>query len=482
MKKIIAFLAGLIMWGIMTSASAVTYTEIGEYEKASEVDRRISNNSSHESDVIVFTRNGKPLLPDLEKRKKQEAVNELNFTFDSPEYPWTAEELATLQQLIADFYPLIVKIYSHPAFPITVNVRKNPTITFAGLYYPSSNEIVLPNLTTSDPLLHEMIHAFRDDLVIFSNVFEEGMTRAAEVAIFKALATYPYWNRDHSYSIDVYYELNNETAIASRYGNFFMGFPNPLMKYQQAGYAWGKLLIEDNTFLAKFNALYYPVCYTDPTLAGSPALLRTMAERVKHRVENVPFRVWYEGQHIFDENPGTGYQTLYKGDTSILYLFSRDQDGIEQALPGVNVAWELFSCGGDLLRSGTGQTTAYGWVDFPLSELSSLYQGKVRIEAQFFLPDTVVTRRVFASTAQPQGIFGITDGCEGEIEMVRVGKGGGTNIRNVAIHNGAFSIPELSAIAGKFVLMQSGGAKRTITKDASDYFVKFGIPTEEMQR
>lgn len=476
MKKTITLLAGLIVWGFVNSAAAVNFVEVKSGESPSEMDYRISHGTSLDSDVVVFKKNGKPLLPDLEKQKKQQPANELSFTFDSPEYPWTVEELATLQQLIADFYPVIKKIYGNPAFLITVNIRKNPTITLAGLYYPSGNEIVVHDLNTIDPVIHEMIHAFRDDLVISSNAYEEGMTRAAEIAAFGELPQYPYWDRNHSYDIDVYYDLNNEPGIASSSGNFFMGFPNPLMKYQQAGYAWGKLLIEEDAFLAKFNALYYPLGYADPAIAGSTPTLRTMAAKLKHRVEGEPFSAWYDRQHIFDENPGMGYQTLYKGDVDILYLFSRDPDGTVHRLPGVDVEWEIYSCGGALLRTGMDQTTEYGWVDFRLWELSSQYQGKVRIEARHFLPDTIITRQVFASTAQRSGIFGIADVCEGEIDLVRVS---GTNVRNVAIRNGAFVIPELSSIAGKFVLKQNGGAERTVTKDASDYFVMFGTSAGE---
>lgn len=471
MKKLLCFLAGFIVWSVVTGASAVTFVEVGGGESPSETDFRIAHGKPLDGDVVVFTRGGIPVLPDLGKRDPDTA-HELGFTFDSPEYPWTGEELATLQTAIVDFYPVIKKIYGNPAFSISVNVRKNPTIDFTGMYYASSNEIVLHDLNTISPFVHEMIHALRDDLVIGSSAYEEGMTRAAEIAAFNELPQYQYDNRNHSYSIDVFYDLNNEPSIASKRGDFFRGFPNPFMKYQQAGYAWGKVLIEDNAFLSNFNSEYYALGYGDPSMSGNTVNLKGIAEKIKHRVENEYFKTWYDQQYIFNENPETGYQTLYKGDTAVLYVFYRDSGGFEQPLQGVPVSWDIFSCEGTKLSGGTDVTSDYGWVGFPLNQTQ--YQGKVRIDADIHLPELTLKRTVLATTAPQAGIFGITEKCSGEIDFVRVSSDGKSNVRNATITNGAFSIPELESIPGKFTIIERGVTKKTITKDASSYFVILG--------
>lgn len=475
MKKIICLLAGLIALGFVNSAAAINFVEVQSWESPSEIDYRISHGKPLDGDVVVFTRDGKPLLPDLAQRKKQEAANELSFTFDSPEYPWTAQELATLQQLVADFYPVVKKIYGNPAFSITVNIRKNPTITFAGLYYPSNNELVIHDLNTFDPFVHEMIHAFRDDLVISSNAYEEGMTRATEIAAFGELPQYPFADRNYSHGDYVYYELNNQEGISSKNGNFFLGFPSPEMRYQTAGYAWGKLIIEDNAFMAKFNTMYYPLAYTDPSISSNTTILKGLAEKIKHRIESESFNSWYSRQYIFNENPGTGYQTVYRGYPNILYVYERDASGFEHPLEGVTVTYQIYSCDGVNLSNGTGVTSELGWIEIPIWLLYPDYKGKIRIVADIYLNSGIsIKRELFASTTLRSGIFGICDECTGEIDIVRVSSDGKNNVRNVAIENGAFSIPELASIPGKFTIKQHGGAERTITKDASDYFVIFG--------
>lgn len=472
MKMLRGLLAGLGVLFSVTGASAVNFMEVVSGESPSETDYRLTRESSLVGDVVVFTAQGKPLLPDLAARNVPGVANEMSFTVDSPEYPWNDQERATIRQVIADFYPVIKKIYGNPAFAISVNIRKNPTIDFAGMYHATSNEIVLRDLDTINPLVHEMIHALRDDLAIGCAAYEEGMARAAEIAAFSQLTQYPYDNRNHSYSIDVFYDQNNEPGIASQGGDFFRGFPNPFMKYQQAGYAWGKVLVEDPSFLARFNAEFYALGYGDPTLSGNIAGLKGLAGKIARRVENDSFQTWYDQQYIFNETPASGYQTLYKGDTAVLYLFYRDGNGFERPMQGVPVSWNMFSCEGTSLLTGSGTTSDYGWIGFPLDQAG--YRGKVRIEADFHLPDQTLRRTVSATTGTQAGIFGIADRCSGEIDFVRVSADGKRSVRNVAIENGAFTIPELESVAGKFTLVERGGEERTITKDASSYFVILG--------
>ena len=58
--------------------------------------------------------------------------NELNFTFNSAANPWTAPELAILQQAVQDIYPVAKAVYGQPAFPLVVNIRKTTDLTYSG--------------------------------------------------------------------------------------------------------------------------------------------------------------------------------------------------------------------------------------------------------------------------------------------------------------------------------------------------------------
>ena len=103
--------------------------------------------------VIVFTdHQGRPILPDLDaarSRFKQSegrlrpAANELTFTFDSPYYPWSPAELTDLQAQLGSYYPTAKAFYGSPAFNITVNVLKNPTLSLPGVYFASVNAMVV---------------------------------------------------------------------------------------------------------------------------------------------------------------------------------------------------------------------------------------------------------------------------------------------------------------------------------------------------
>src|SRR5262249_37144659 len=148
--------------------------------------------------IVVFVdADGKAILPHLEAAQTLASfsANELTFTFDSKDYPWTDAQLAVLKNAITDFYPVIKSIYGNPAFSLNINIRQDPTIGYDGLYFPSLNEMVMRSPSRLDVLGHEMVHSFRDDLVITLPSFEEGMTRAAEVELFDRLPQYQYWDR-----------------------------------------------------------------------------------------------------------------------------------------------------------------------------------------------------------------------------------------------------------------------------------------------
>jgi hypothetical protein len=457
MKKLWSFSLVVISFcAFVANAHAVKFIEIADGSFA----------ESGEGDVIVFTKGGKPILPDLEKsRGKRPPVqkNEISFTFNSPEYPWSAEELATLQQWVDDLYPVMKKIYGSPAFSISVNVSKNPTISSAGYYYSGSNEAILRKLAI-DVLCHEIIHAFHDDLVIYADIFEEGLTRAAEIAVLAYLPQYHHlWPTNPFDGIDVFYEMNNQPEIASFGGYFSNGFVNILMRYQQAGYAWGKIYLEDQRFFKKFNAQYYFKALNDPSFNQSDVeKLKNIAGTIKRTVEKQKFNVWYGEQHIFNTDPEEGYQTVFKGDNNTLYVFSR-VDGWETMLSGVNVSWEIFSCQGAYLSSGSAVTGAYGWVEIPVWQPA--YQGKVQIDVRVDLsPDATIERSIITLNGVRAGIFGVTSACEGEVKI------GGQMGSSALVVNGAFSIPELENMAGTFKVNQGKNGK-TVTKDAGDYFV-----------
>ena len=191
-------------------------------------------------------------------------------------------------------YPVAKAIYGSPAYNIsTVNVRKDPTLSGVSGYYDlSANEMVL-RTSRSDALCHEMIHAFRDDNMVGLSTYEEGMTRAAEVEVFNQLPDYSHFDKHHSYTYDVYYESLNNPAVGSQNGTFSSLATLFLLRYQLAGYAWGKALIENSDFLFDFNRDFYARILVDPDVRYQEAGLLAIAAAIQPTVEGLPFQEWY---------------------------------------------------------------------------------------------------------------------------------------------------------------------------------------------
>jgi hypothetical protein len=164
--------------------------------------------------IVVFVdHDGQPIHAILEAPEAKPLTTaapqtDLTFTFDSPDYPWTDDELVLLTTTLNACYPLAKVIYGEPAFSASVNIEKSPYIGGSGAFWATSHNqsYIAIESVTSDVICHEMLHAFHADELILLNTFEEGLVRAAEVEIFDRLPDFPHWDKYHSYSFDVDYE------------------------------------------------------------------------------------------------------------------------------------------------------------------------------------------------------------------------------------------------------------------------------------
>lgn len=175
--------------------------------------------------------------------------NELTYTFISPDQPWTALQISTLNTYVSDFYPVTKNVIGNSFFNITVNVRQDSNlINYAGYNISSINEMDLWKLQ-DHVFCHESIHAFRDDYIMGLSTYEEGMTRESEVEVFNQLSNYTHPNGDfHSYTYDIYYEGLNSPEIAAYQGNLFTNIAHNFLRYQLASYIWAKAYLEDHNF------------------------------------------------------------------------------------------------------------------------------------------------------------------------------------------------------------------------------------------
>jgi len=399
--------------------------------------------------------------------------NRLLFTFSSLNSPWTPDELDVLNNAIADFYPVIKSLYGEPAFTITVNLRKDPSILFPGEYSPKAKEIVLRDATQLDVLCHEMIHAFRDRNMILINSYEEGMTRAVQVEVFNRLPDYTFWNENHRYIYDVYYEGLNRRIIGSQSGNFDYASPFLLLRYNLAGYAWAKVLLENPDFFAEFNRRLYARAMIEPAVLSDIPTLREMARSLQPVVEGKPFLNWYERQGIFDPAPEDGY-FLYQNISNFnVYYFFRDKSGHEKMIPGAPIAWDIFDFENRPLLSGNGVTTDLGWVSIA-PVFPDGYRGRIKIVASAETPDGVLTNTAFAPVGDNAGIFGILeDFNSGTVIITALDANLPPAVEDVS--RGMFQVPSFADEKGRFIIVYDDGKGNTFSKrfnkDASDYFL-----------
>ena len=438
--------------------------------------------------TVLVDSNGKPVFSQAKGKGPGKpgtdpgatAGNELTFTFNSELNPWSPTELAQLQTAIQAIYPVAKAVYGPPAFNLTVNVTKAATLSFSGEYNVSLNQIVLLDAWHADVLCHEMLHAFRDANMVGFSSFEEGMVRAAEIEIFNRLPQYDYpMGKHHSYTYDVYYEGLNRPSIGARNGNFFAGYVSPLLRYQLAGYAWGKALLENPGFLRAFNAQLYQQCAKDPSITSSETRLLGLLAAVQPSVEGKRFHNWYAQQGVLNMDPPRGYMLYNRMNQATLDFFFRGDDGQEIMLAGQSILRWIGDYQDAEFDSATELTDDFGFVSY-VPNIPAGYVGRTKIAATgvYVNPGTsvqsLVTDVAYECVGCNIGVFGVVPELDaGAVEIIPLDAP--DEPLTVELINGAFALPSMAAPRGRFVAtvtdLQGRTVSRQFTKDASDYFL-----------
>jgi uncharacterized repeat protein (TIGR01451 family) len=400
---------------------------------------------------------------------------ELTFTFDSPGNSWSADELTTLRQEVNDFYPVARVLYGVPASALSVNIRKVLTTAYSGEYNPVLNEIGLLDAAHPDVLCHEMLHAFRDDLMVRLSSFEEGMVRAVEIEVFNRLPSYSYpLGKNHSYSYDVYYEGLDKPNIGSQNGDFFSGYVSALLRYELAGYAWGKALLENTNFFVDFNRELFAQASVDPSILSTESNLVALAGAVQGNVEGKSFARWYAQQGVLNTDPPRGYWLYDRLNQFTIDYFVRSDHGQEIMLPDATITHSIYDCQDQLLDRGSDQTSAYGLIMYT-PNLPVSYAGRVRIVCAATTPENeVVTDNAFAYAGSETGVFGIIIGPQSGLVRLTPLDAALPPVQ-VNVFNGAFTAESLTTVKGRLIATFTDAAGRScsrqFTKDASEYFL-----------
>ncbi len=441
--------------------------------------------------IVLIDANGQAILPDAQKARELRvseggatlqapAENELNFTFDSPSEPWTSEELASVTGWTDVCYGEIRTLYGPPAFSNVVNVVKSTAISAVGTYSTYSNVITLKHIA-GQVLCHEMVHAFHDDYLLSQSSWEEGFARAVEVEACKraGLAN----TNAHDYYYDVAYEELNRPVVGAKNGRLWAGWSQSLLRYQLAGYAWAKAMIEDDTFFIHFNSALYAAAVADLSILSDEEGLKVFAADAKPTIEAVDFETWYPAQHVLNTDPPTGnfiYIRASNNTSVVVYLLNRQASGTESDLGGLQIDWTAADCEGNVFASGSGTTTDYGWVPIDTPEFRRYYydygyEGRVEVMASAVVDGERLEDISYIKSSPGNGVFGVVVGEDtGTIELTPLESG--LLPVSVPVSNGAFQADALLPVRGpiQYVFTSTGGDSTdpvVFTKDATPYFL-----------
>lgn len=407
------------------------------------------------------------------------AANVLRFTFESPDRPWTDAELGDLRTMIDDLYPSLVEVYGTPAYDITVNIRKSGS----NWYSPTTNEIGLAVPLHAPALCHELLHAFRDDAMIRTEAYEEGMAAAGTAAVLKGLDAYWTSSEWHAGG-QSYYEQLNVPEIAGWGGAFVRGNPRLQLRYDMSDYAWSKPQLETGTFLADFNRGYYADLAARGAISWGPDegdRLRAIARAAAPTVEGVDYDAWHERQHILDFWPEQGDIAMLQSEchedavASSVIIQAYARDGYESPLAGAPVRARVLSPDGAVIAEASGNTASNGAASFRI-DLPPAYrswQGRVALVASVTTPSGILEDTTYRSRGRERGVFGVvTDALDGEVTATHLASG---TTETTTLTRGCFDLPSLELVSGRvrvtFRAPDGRTATRTFTKDRSPYYV-----------
>ncbi|MBO3800541.1 MAG: VCBS repeat-containing protein [Candidatus Brockarchaeota archaeon] len=391
--------------------------------------------------------------------------SEINFTYSG----WSEDERVKLSSFLLLAYPEIKAVYGKPAFNITVDIMKSAHVR-GGRYEAADNRIYLSDLDRYT-LIHEVIHAFHDDLVAeFTEWYEEGFASAVTAIVWYRMTG------DESYiqrSL-LYYEAWNMPALDP--GNWFSTGPPVFMRYLVACGAWLKVYYEYPNFFLNFNELYYKLDY-----APSTEDLVSLFSKVAPYVEGQPFIEWHERQYVIYARFQIGsfiypvIENMSAGELSLrVFYFTRPIAHRDVVPQSGNVTLNFYDSNNNLITKKnvfvdqSGESSSFK-VNLPK------ISGRVKVVAEAGSGLNYVAETLYVYLGDTNGLFGVIVGDEsGNISF----KYKNTTL-STSVINGAFNVPEAVNWEGLIEITYTGQKgfplKRYVSKSFGNYFVIFNI-------
>jgi hypothetical protein len=387
---------------------------------------------------------------------------------------WSSQERAQLQTWLDPNGPVIkavLQVAGPPPENLTITVVKERSGA-AGDYDYIDHRIALSSLSLS-VLVHELNHATRDRWLVRDAVWEEGLARAAEKEDMRLLAqqgiTEPGYDFTHSYGYDEYYDQNNVATVGVPYGNIYAETALTLLRYEQAGYAFGKLLIENPEFVAKFNA----GLFSRPNGSLSQSQLTAIAKAAQPIAEGLPFTSWRTNQRIFGTTQHEGCYLFQRVNQFTVDVYCTDVYGTVTAQAGVPVILTIFDSSKHAVFNETATTSSYGWASFDPSLNGTT--GRIKLVANAESPLGTVRAMAYRQAGAEAGVFGVVANADTGTVSLRSPSAEFTPI-SVPVTRGAFAAPSLTGVRGQIIASFAGEGKtaqRTFDKDAAPYSLVF---------
>ena len=386
---------------------------------------------------------------------------------------WSASDRAQLESWLDPNGPVmttVLQVGGPPPEDRTITVVQQPGGP-EGDYDSTHHQLNLASLKLA-VLVHELNHAIRDRWLLDDAVWEEGLARAGETEDMRLLALKGiiepgYFDYRHEYSLDEYYDQSNVPTVGAPYGNIYIEPALTVLRYDQAGYAFTKAMIEDPAFIAGFNAKLF----TRPNGNLTPSELVALAAEVQPTVEGLHFADWSSQQHIFDTNQSQGCYLFQRAATFTVDMYCTDPYGAVTMQDGTTINLRIYDVTGTQVFSGSGVSSSYGWVSF--NPGLNATTGRLKMVATAESPDGPVTSTFYRQSAGEDGVFGVvTDASTGTVHLSS--PSGQFVAFEVPVANGAFAAPSLRTLRGQVVAVFNGegmSARRTVDKDEAPYSV-----------
>lgn len=242
-----------------------------------------------------------------------EPLNEMTIEFTGP---WSGAELLDLEWFSGRMLPIITEVYGPPSHSYTVTLVQDSAYSSTAVFFPGSNEIHMSQLYPQ-LLTHEIIHAFRDNVILSSDAlwnfdptlsgFEESFAQGMSyVCMNRYIQMHPAdpvvpGNTVYGSSYEWDYDYNNiDILTTTDFWSDAGGTGIFWLRYDMGAAAVLKILRENPAFAQDFNRDYYASLNADHDLTPSRELLRDIVSRAAPDIEGLEAGEWVDRQRIFD--------------------------------------------------------------------------------------------------------------------------------------------------------------------------------------